>query len=108
MLAPPPEPDAPDRASVEPLPEARERGMAALLDAQTEGVPCLAVPRSTALRAMSAAFDAGATWTVEPVEALAQLRGHQEQLDEHGARVGVSREALEEVLNCFVAPGAGK
>lgn len=36
-----------------------------------------------------------------PADALDQLRNHQKQLDMDGVMVGVSRQALEEVLATF-------
>ncbi len=38
-----------------------------------------------------------------PDAAIEQLRDHQQQLDEHGVMVGVSRQAVDEVLAYFAA-----
>lgn len=98
-----PDPQAPDRASVQPLADFMAQLMGTLLDAHTGGLTVGAVDRGTALRAMAAAFaagqEAGPTET-DPViiAALRQLRDHQRQADEGGERVTVSRQALDEVL----------
>lgn len=96
-----PDPQAPDPRSVVPIAEQRERNMGALLDSTAGGVNIMAVDRMTAIRAMSVAFDRGAThFDATPVIAsLHQLRDHQQQASEDGSMVTVSRQALDEVLN---------
>jgi hypothetical protein len=95
-----PDPAAPDRDSVAPLDPRRALTMASLLDSFTDGVSCMALDRSTVLRAMSAAFDRGAThFDATPImPALHQLRDHQQQATEDGSMVTVSRQAIDEVI----------
>jgi hypothetical protein len=56
-----PDPTAPDPAMVSPVPQGRESTMGGLLDETAGAIGVLAVDRMTAIRAMSAAFDRGAT-----------------------------------------------
>lgn len=98
-----PEPGAPDPRMVEPIDPDVEMRMGSLLDGITQGVTCQAVDRTTAIRAMVAAYKSslGVTIHERQAEALKQLRDHQEQADPDGARVTVSREAVDIVLEYF-------
>jgi hypothetical protein len=58
-----PDPKPPERASVPVLPDDVEAAMSAILDRITGGFAVGALDRRTALRAMAAAFDAGAAAT---------------------------------------------
>lgn len=49
-------------------------------------------------RDLDVALDAIDQTLKPPREAIKQLKEHQQQLDADGVRVGVSRQALEEVL----------
>jgi hypothetical protein len=95
-----PDPTAPDPAMVAPVAKCRESSMGGLLDETAGAIGVLAVDRMTAIRAMSAAFDRGVThFDVTPIlGAITNLRDHQQQADEGGERVTVSRQALDEVI----------
>lgn len=108
-----PDPEAPDPAMVEPVDEHRDAVDAALgkmLDAKVGTPGCMAFDRATVIRAMRAAYHSGRlaadTRDNAPREALLQLRDHQEQADPDGARVTVSRQAIDEVLAFFVGSAA--
>lgn len=104
------DPQAPDPASIPPLPEPRAANMGALLDTFTSGVSCMALDRQTVLRAMSAAFDKGAThFDATPIyPALIQLRDHQQQANNDGSMVTVSRQAIDEVVTHLAGDPAFK
>lgn len=96
-----PDPTGPDPAMVKPVPTRRELVMGSLLDEIAGAALIMAVDRMTAIRAMSAAFDRGASHFDASgiLPQLTQLRDHQRQIDQDGAEVGVSRQALDEVLS---------
>ena len=102
-----PDPTGPDPAMVKPVPTRRELQMGSLLDETAGAHQIMAVDRMTAIRAMSEAFDRGCThFDVTPILApLTQLRDHQQQADEGGERVTVSRQALDEVLAHLAVDG---
>jgi hypothetical protein len=96
-----PDPTGPDPAMVKPVPTRRELVMGSLLDEIAGAALIMAVDRMTAIRAMSAAFDRGASHFDASgiLPQLTNLRDHQRQIDQDGVEVAVSRQALDEVLS---------
>lgn len=103
------DPAAPDPRSVVPMDELRDAKAAQLgklLDTFTDGVRCMALDRTTVLRAMAAAYDSGRYGlTMHVAQAAQQLRDHQQQASEDGSMVTVSRQALDQVINHLAVDG---